>query len=155
MRMVNLGTIARFGEVAPRGGRHAEDGRQCRVTNLNNRPFHMKKLLALISIAAVMTACSKAPEAPAAPAPAAPAAVAPAPASATASNDLPKECLDYLDKVNACLSKQSGAAADAIKAGMEQTKSAWATMGSDKAALGSACKAVSDGFAAQAAAMKC
>lgn len=129
----------------------------------------MKNLLALISIAAVLTACSKAPDAPApAPAPA-PAATAPAaapapavtatpaaaPAPATASGDLPKECNDYVEVVTACASKQSGAAADAVKAGMEQTKASWASMAVDKSALGAACKAATDAFAAQAAAMKC
>lgn len=128
----------------------------------------MKKLFALISIVAALSACSKAPDAPAAPAAApAPAAVtapaaepatapaASAPAVAVAASDLPKECTDYLEKVNACVSKQSGAAADAVKAGMEQTKAAWANMGTDKTALGNACKSASDAFAAQAAAMKC
>lgn len=53
------------------------------------------------------------------------------------------------------MSAQSGAAADAMKASVEQTKAAWASMGTDKAALGQACKAASDAFAAQAAALKC
>ena len=95
----------------------------------------------------------------AAPAPAvpdAPATPAAAPAApTTASADLPPECNAYVEKVNACVSKQSGAAADTIKAGMEQTKATWASMGADKAALGNACKAASDNFDAQAAAMKC
>ena len=42
-----------------------------------------------------------------------------------------------------------------MKSGMDQTKAAWASMGADKAALGQACKAASDAFAAQATAMKC
>jgi hypothetical protein len=50
---------------------------------------------------------------------------------------------------------QSGAAADAMKASLDQTKATWASMGADKAALGQACKAASDAFAAQATAMKC
>jgi len=127
----------------------------------------MKKILALVAVAAALTACSKKEEAPApAPAPAAaPAAPAPAPAPAaapaapaaapTASADLPQECNDYLAKVQACVSSQSGAAADAMKANLDQTKATWASMGADKAALGQACKAASDAFAAQATAMKC
>ena len=126
----------------------------------------MKNALVLLAIVAAVTACSKQETPPApAPAPAAPAATAPAapPASSTAapatttaaSADLPKECQDYLDKVNACVSKQPGASGDAIKASMEQTKAAWASMGTDKAQLSVTCKAVSDAFAAQAAAMKC
>jgi len=128
----------------------------------------MKKILALVAVAAALTACSKKEEAPApAPAPAAaPAAPAPAPAPAaapaapaaaapTASADLPQECNDYLAKVQACVSSQSGAAADAMKANLDQTKATWASMGADKAALGQACKAASDAFAAQATAVKC
>lgn len=118
----------------------------------------MKKTLFLIAIAAALTACSKAPDAPAAPAaPSAPAATAPAPAAApaAAASDLPKECNDYVEKVTACVGKQSGAAADAVKASLEQTKATWASMSADKAALGNACKAASDAFAAQATAMKC
>ena len=38
---------------------------------------------------------------------------------------------------------------------LDQTKATWASMGADKAALGQACKAASDAFAAQATAMKC
>ena len=128
----------------------------------------MKNIFALIAIAVTLTACSKtettpapaavapvAATAPAAPAASPPATTAPAAATTTASADIPKECQDYLDKVNACVSKQSGGAGDAIKASMEQTKAAWASMGTDKAALGTACKAVSEAFTAQAAAMKC
>lgn len=130
----------------------------------------MKKLLALIAIAVTLTACSKtgttpaaaAVEPAAATAPAAPAAplatsvaTPPAAAPTTASADIPKECQDYLDKVNACISKQHGASGDAIKASMEQTKAAWASMGADKATLSAACKAVNDAFVQQAAAMKC
>ncbi|MDA7415696.1 hypothetical protein PGB34_04910 [Xenophilus arseniciresistens] len=132
----------------------------------------MNKLYALMSVAVLVAACSSesAPVAPApAPAPAAsaPAPAAPAPAPApepaasapaaapTASTDLPQECQDYLNKVSACVSKQSGAAADAMKASMEQTRSAWAAYGADKAQLGAACKTASDNFAAQATAMKC
>lgn len=128
----------------------------------------MKKLIALIAIAVTLTACSKTETTPgaaavepaAAPAPAAPSAAAAPPAvpiasGTTASADIPKDCQDYLDKVNACVSKQSGAAGDAMKASMEQTKAAWASMGADKAALATACKAVNDAFAQQATAMKC
>lgn len=126
----------------------------------------MKHLLSLIAIAAALTACSKNPETPAAPAAApAPAAAAPAaqpapapvpaPAPAVAGGDLPKECNDYADKVTACVSKQGGPSADAIKASLDQTKASWAGMGADKAALGAACKAATDAFAAQASAMKC
>ena len=116
----------------------------------------MKKTLSLIAIAAALTACSKAPDAPAAPAaPSAPAATAPAAAPVAAASDLPKECNDYVEKVTACVGKQSGAAADAVKASLEQTKATWASMSADKAALGNACKAASDAFAAQATAMKC
>ena len=126
----------------------------------------MKNALVLLAIVAAVTACSKQETPPApAPAPAAPAATAPAPppASSTgapatttaASADLPKECQDYLDKVSACMGKQSGPAADAVKASMDQTKAAWASYGANQAQLGAACKAASDAFAAQAAAMKC
>ena len=123
----------------------------------------MKKLLVLVAVAAALTACSKKEEAPvAAPAPAAaPAAPTPAPAAApaaaptTSAADLPQECNDYLAKVQTCVSAQSGAGADAMKANLDQTKAAWASMGTDKAALGQACKAASDAFAAQATAMKC
>ncbi|KQW61475.1 hypothetical protein [Variovorax sp. Root411] len=124
----------------------------------------MKKILALVAVAAALTACSKKEEAPApAPAPAAAPAPAPAPAAVpaapaaapTASADLPQECNDYLAKVQACVSSQSGAAADAMKSNLDQTKATWASMGADKAALGQACKAASDAFAAQATAMKC
>lgn len=129
----------------------------------------MKKTLVLLAIVAAVTACSKQETPPAAsPAPAAaPAAPAPAaapaastaapaaPATTTASADLPKECQDYLDKVNACIGKQSGPAADAVKTSMEQTKAAWASYGANQAQLGAACKAASDAFAAQATAMKC
>jgi hypothetical protein len=127
----------------------------------------MKKALALLAIVAAVTACSKQETSPApSPAPAAaPAAAAPAapPASSTAAPaapvtaaaDLPKECQDYLDKVSACMGKQSGPAADAVKASMDQTKAAWASYGANQAQLGAACKAASDAFAAQAAAMKC
>ncbi|RZL94681.1 MAG: hypothetical protein EOP76_06725 [Variovorax sp.] len=111
----------------------------------------MKKTLSLIAIAAALTACSKAPDAPAA---ATAPAAAPA-AAAAAASDLPKECNDYVEKVTACVGKQSGAAADAVKASLEQTKATWASMSADKAALGNACKAASDAFAAQATAMKC
>lgn len=133
----------------------------------------MKKLLVLVAMAAALTACSKKEEAPAA-APAAPAAVSPAapaasstpapaaamapaaPATATtASAGVPKECNDYLDKVSACVSKQSGAAADAMKQSMDQTRASWAAMGANKDQLAAACKAASDSFAAQATAMKC
>ena len=41
-----------------------------------------------------------------------------------------------------------------MKASLDQTKATWASMGADKAALGQACKAASDAFAAQATAMK-
>lgn len=125
----------------------------------------MKKLLVLVAVAAALTACSKKEEAPVAPAPAAAPAPAPAAPAAPAAPvaaaptasaaDLPQECNDYLAKAQACVSSQSGAAADAMKAGVEQTKAAWASMGTDKAALGQACKAASDAFAAQAAALKC
>ena len=133
----------------------------------------MKKTLVLLAIVAAVTACSKqetppaAPPAPASAPAAAPAAPAPAaapaastatpaaPATTTASADLPKECQDYLDKVNACIGKQSGPAADAVKTSMEQTKAAWASYGANQAQLGAACKAASDAFAAQGTAMKC
>jgi hypothetical protein len=142
----------------------------------------MKKLLALIAIAVTLTACSKTETTPAAAAvepaaatapaasaassatsaaPATPATPAttptptPTPTPTTASADIPKECQDYLDKVSACAGKQHGAAGDAIKASMEQTKAAWASMGADKATLSAACKAVNDAFVQQAAAMKC
>ena len=128
----------------------------------------MKKLLVLVAMAAALTACSKKEEAPAAPpapaatpapapAPAAPAPAAPPAATAPTASaaDLPQECNDYLAKVQACVSSQSGAAADAMKANLDQTKATWASMGADKAALGQACKAASDAFAAQATAMKC
>ena len=131
----------------------------------------MKKLIALIAIAVTLTACSKSETTPApvavepaaATAPAAPAASSATPAAptasvaatTTASADIPKECQDYLDKVNACVSKQHGASGDAIKASMEQTKAAWASMGADKTTLSAACKAVNDAFVQQAAAMKC
>ncbi|RZL67133.1 MAG: hypothetical protein EOP77_05785 [Variovorax sp.] len=140
----------------------------------------MKNLLVLVAIAAALTACSKKEEAPAA-APATPAAVAPAatttpatpapaeapaaamapaapataPTAPTASADVPKECNDYLDKVSACVSKQSGAAADAMKQSMDQTRASWAAMGANKDQLAAACKAASDSFSAQATAMKC
>jgi hypothetical protein len=137
----------------------------------------MKKLLALIAIAVTLTACSKTETTPAAAAVEPAAATAPAasaassatsaapttpattptptPTPTTASADIPKECQDYLDKVSACAGKQHGAAGDAIKASMEQTKAAWASMGADKATLSAACKAVNDAFVQQAAAMKC
>ncbi|MEB0110773.1 hypothetical protein QN397_05310 [Variovorax sp. RTB1] len=131
----------------------------------------MKKLLALIAIAVTLTACSKTETTPAAAAVEPAAATAPAASAAssatsaalatpattptTASADIPKECQDYLDKVSACAGKQHGAAGDAIKASMEQTKAAWASMGTDKATLSAACKAVNDAFVQQAAAMKC
>lgn len=129
----------------------------------------MKNTVALVAILAALTALTacKPADAPApapapasapaaAPAPAATPAAAPAPAAApTASADIPKECQDYLDKMNACIGKQSGAAADAMKSSMDQTKAAWAGMSADKAALGAACKAASDAFAAQATAMNC
>ena len=130
-----------------------------------NEPFNpsvdnlMKNIFTLLVVVAALSACSKTatPEAAPATPPVAAAPVAtPAPAAATAAaSDLPKECQEYLDKVNACVSKQSGAAGDAIKAGMEQTKAAWGMMGTDKTALAAACKAVSDGFAAQASMLKC
>ena len=72
-----------------------------------------------------------------------------------ASADVPKECQEYLDKVSACVGKQSGAAADALKGSLEQTKATWASYGANAAQLGAACKAASDAFAAQATAMKC
>lgn len=121
----------------------------------------MKKILALVAIAAALTACSKKEDAPA-PAPAAatapaaaPAAPEPAAAPTASAADLPQECNDYLAKVQACVSSQSGAAADAMKSSLDQTKATWASMGGDKAALGQACKAASDAFATQATAMKC
>lgn len=107
-----------------------------------------EKLIALIAIAVTLTACSESETIPApaavdpaaATAPAAPAArsatsAAPATsvaATTTGSADIPEECQDYLDKVNACVSKQHGASGDAIKASMEQTEAAWASMGVDK-----------------------
>ena len=128
----------------------------------------MKRTLALISITAVLAACGKqeAPSPAPAPAPAASApAPAPAPAPAAAApaaptvsdsgNVLPQECQAYLEKVSACVAKQSGAAADAMKTSVEQAKAAWASYGADQAQLSAACKASSDAFAAQAAAMKC
>jgi hypothetical protein len=129
----------------------------------------MKKLLALVATVAVavaLAACSKTENAPApaaaAVAPGAPVmAVAPAEAASAAAAstasaaDLPQECTDYLDKVTACVGKQSGPAADALKANLAQTRASWAAMGTDKASLGQACKAASDAYAAQAAAAKC
>jgi hypothetical protein len=129
----------------------------------------MKKLLALVATVAVavaLAACSKTEDAPApaaaAVAPGAPVmAVAPAEAASAAAAstasaaDLPQECTDYLDKVTACVGKQSGPAADALKANLAQTRASWAAMGTDKASLGQACKAASDAYAAQAAAAKC
>lgn len=53
------------------------------------------------------------------------------------------------------MAAQSGAAADAMKSSLDQTKASWAAMGTNKDALGQACKAASDAFAAQATAMKC
>lgn len=123
----------------------------------------MKKALALLAIVAAITACSK-QETPTAASPAStPATAAPSPAAApapststsTASAELPKECQEYLDKVNACIGKQSGPSADAVKASMDQTKAAWSSYGANPAQLGAACKAASDAFAAQATAMKC
>jgi len=137
----------------------------------------MKITFALLAVVLAISACSKT-DAPAttaatpavmAPAVSAPAAAAPvveAPAAAAtptpvaasttaAATDLPKECQDYIDKVTACVSKQGGPAADAIKSSMDQTKAAWASMGSDKSALAAACKATTDAFAAQASMMKC
>lgn len=132
----------------------------------------MKRTLALISITAVLAACGKQEAAPPAPAPApAPAATAPAPApvpapeptasapaapaAATASAELPAECQAYLDKVSACIAKQSGPAADAMKTSVEQAKASWAAYGGDKSQISAACKTSNDAFAAQAAAMKC
>ena len=73
----------------------------------------------------------------------------------TASADVPKECNEYLDKVSACMGKQSGAAADAMKQSVDQTRASWADMSANKDQLAAACKSASDSFAAQAAAMKC
>lgn len=131
----------------------------------------MKKFLALVAVAAALTACSKKEEAPVAPAPAPAAAPAPAPAPVPApaaseaapaasaptasAGDLPKECNDYQAKVMACVGSQSGAAADAVKASFEQTRAAWASMSANKDALAQGCKAASDAFAAQATALKC
>jgi len=122
----------------------------------------MKKNLALILIAAAaLCACTKEdakPATTATPAAAAattPAAAAPNSTSTAAAGSIPKECQDYLDRVNACVGKQSGPAGDAIKASMEQTKAAWASMSGNQAALSSACKAATDAFATQATAMKC
>ena len=130
----------------------------------------MKKLLALIAVSAALAACSKTEEAapvaapaPAAaatapvpaPAPAPAAATAPAAAPAVAAADLPSECKDYMAKVRTCIASQTGAAADAMKSSIDQTEATWASMSADKAALGQACKAASDAFAQQAAAMKC
>lgn len=128
----------------------------------------MKKLLALIAVSAALAACSKTEEAapvaaptPAAtapvpaPAPAPAAVAAPAAAPAVAAADLPSECKDYMAKVRTCISSQTGAAADAMKSSIDQTEATWASMSADKAALGQACKAASDAFAQQAAAMKC
>jgi hypothetical protein len=118
----------------------------------------MKKTLAFIAIAAILAACSKEE---AKPSPAATTATQPSAAGPTstvstnAAGSIPKECQDYLDRVNACASKQGGAAGDAIKAGMEQTKAAWSNLSGNQAALGGACKAATDAFAAQASAMKC
>ncbi|MDM0043318.1 DUF5339 family protein [Variovorax dokdonensis] len=135
----------------------------------------MNKLFAVLPLVAALAACNGGDSTPpaAAPAPAAEApATAPAPAAATAAAaqnttpaaapaataqtevDLPQECQDYLAKVSACVSKQSGPAADAMKTAMEQAKSSWAAMGA-KEQIGAACKAASDAFAAQASAMQC
>ena len=122
----------------------------------------MKNLLILLAVSAALGACSKTQDAPAAPsapaaaaAPAADPAPAAAPASAAAAADLPKECSDYIDKVASCVGKQSKAAADAMKTSLDQTKASWGSMGTDKAALGAACKAANDAFTTQATAMKC
>ena len=96
----------------------------------------MNKLLVLLVMVVSISACGKKD------------------AVSSAAADLPKECSDYLTMVSACMSKQGGPTADALKSSMDQTKAAWASVG-DKAALASSCKAINEAFAAQAAAMKC
>ena len=82
-----------------------------------------------------------------------PPSVTAAPATTVAA-DLPSECQAYLDNVEACMSKQPGAAA-AMRQGIDQTRATWASMGANKSALAGACKAAMDAFAQQAAMMKC
>lgn len=71
----------------------------------------------------------------------------------TSSAYLPKECVEYADKVTACISK-IGAAGDAVKQSFETAKAQWATV-SDKSTLAAGCKAASDAFTQTASALKC
>lgn len=112
---------------------------------------YTRPLLAVCAVLA-LAACqqeSAPPAKPAAPAPAStPAAPPPAatpaatPPAATAAIGIP-ECDNYLTKYEACVSgKVPEAARDALRQGLEQTRTAWRSAAANeatKASLGAAC----------------
>lgn len=93
--------------------------------------------------------------APAAEAPAAPAAEAtPAAPAANASTGVP-ECDTYLEKVYACISdKVPEAQREAMKQGIEQSKTGWSSI-TDKTALAAQCKTAMEQAKTSFGAMGC
>lgn len=73
----------------------------------------------------------------------------------SAGSDLPKECNEYFDRVAACVAKQDGTAAEAMKANLAQAKAQWSAIPGGRAAVAAACKSANEAFASQAALMKC
>lgn len=122
----------------------------------------MKHLLLAVSIAALACACDSrttTDQTPAAPAPKVAAAPAsdptPTAAPAPASLGEPEECLAYVKRLDACLTKAAAtnkATADIFRQQMDTTRAHWRTI-TDRTALATACKAA--GFAQASAMLKC
>lgn len=120
----------------------------------------MKSQLFAVCLVALLAACSQesTPTAPAAAAEPAPVAAAPVSTAApTVSNtsQLPQECEAYLERVQACVGKQNGQAADMMKTNLDQVRATWSSAGADKSQLIEACKAANEAFNTQASMMKC
>lgn len=65
----------------------------------------------------------------------------------------PAECTQYIETVNACVTKLDPSVGDQFKKAMDQAKEQW--KGLDKKQLAAACKQAEDSFKASASAMGC
>jgi len=72
-----------------------------------------------------------------------------------APQSFPKACQQYLDRVTICAQRQTGAMANAIRAGAQQTQAAWTQMETGSPELAGACSTSLKAVTAQAAALNC
>lgn len=116
----------------------------------------MVKAIAALLLLAALVGCSDKVEPTASPS--ATPGVQPSlipPVALQAPRGFPKACQQYLDRVTICAQRQTGATADAIRAGAQQTQATWGEMKTGSSDLAETCSTSLTAFTTQAAALKC